>query len=739
MPYFGDRTLADVLRDGAELPRPGDVLRIGAVLADGLAHAHARGLLHLDLKPANILLADTGEPMLLDFNLAVDASEPLAGRGGTLAYLAPEHLDETRPATPGAGTDVYALGMILLELLTGRYPWTVESGDRATVLTRMKSQRNDVSSVVRQLPATISPATRSILTRALHPSPNDRYPTAAALAEDLRRQLDDRPLKFAPDHSLPERARKLCRRHRTAVLLFTATVLAVGTVSAGAYALHRNRLLDRADALQAIAELERSGETARLTLAAPSPDPSALREALAIAEASLVLVGASINRPDDGAWRRIDDPQARQQARLAAAELSLLMARGHRLRAQRGDTSAIGAATDANRLAEALFGKPTRWTVLQQAAMLGQVGKTDESEQLARAAPAASQDDARDAYFTAMAHAGNGKFTEAAEALRRVTELQPGDPGAWFLLSQCEAERGDREAALRAAEVACALDSGSSQLLHQLGVRHFELNRLEDAERAYTRAIALGKDSAVLHLDRAIVRLRRSALDGALSDVDRSLALDPTVTRAHFVRAAIFARRGDTATAEAARRAGIDATPNDEQSWVSRGVARLGQNPRDAVADFDEALKLNPSSISALQSKAHVVGERLGDASGAIEIMQRVVALRPAFAEGHSSLAVLRARLHRLDPAQGPAALADVQTALSLPATDGVVMYQAACVHAILAPAGVGSIERAFALLAGALTDGFGHDELPEDPDLANLRGDPRFATLLNFSRLPRR
>src|SRR5204863_676547 len=105
------------------------VLWLGARLADGLTHAHERGVVHRDLKPANVLLTDDGQPMLLDFNLSDDqrlrGSAPAAQVGGTLPYMPPEQLEafqhgKAAPADPRG--DLFSLGVILYELLTGRFP-----------------------------------------------------------------------------------------------------------------------------------------------------------------------------------------------------------------------------------------------------------------------------------------------------------------------------------------------------------------------------------------------------------------------------------------------------------------------------------------------------------------------------------------------------------------------------------------------------------------------------------------
>src|SRR5438552_10311035 len=116
------------------LPYEDSVLWMAARLADGLAHAHERCILHLDLKPANILLTDEGQPMLLDFNLSQNTKQPAgaaaASIGGTLPYMAPEHLEAFRGGTQAVDqrSDLYSFGVILYELLTRRPPFPAHRG-----------------------------------------------------------------------------------------------------------------------------------------------------------------------------------------------------------------------------------------------------------------------------------------------------------------------------------------------------------------------------------------------------------------------------------------------------------------------------------------------------------------------------------------------------------------------------------------------------------------------------------
>src|SRR5581483_2334416 len=198
----------------------GAVLWLGARLADGLAHAHERGILHHDLKPANVLLTDDGQPLLLDFNLAEDtkrrAVAGVAALGGTLPYMAPEQLDalQDRAGTVDARGDLYALGVILYELLTTRHPFPPPKGPMHSELPRlMAAERRRGAPEVRRWNPAVTSAVESIVRHCLEADPACRYQSAAELREDLRRQLDNLPLKYAPEPSVRERAQKFFRRH----------------------------------------------------------------------------------------------------------------------------------------------------------------------------------------------------------------------------------------------------------------------------------------------------------------------------------------------------------------------------------------------------------------------------------------------------------------------------------------------------------------------------------------------
>jgi hypothetical protein len=165
---------------------------LGARLADALDHAHRHGILHRDVKPSNILLHANGRVLLTDFNLSCDPREGLQPVGGTLAYMAPEHLDALEwgdPATAEAvdsRSDVYSLGVVLFEVLTGRRPFTsTPRGDAGEVLRALAEERRREPPSPRRLLPHVPPALDGIVRRCLDPDPSRRYQQAGELAAAL--------------------------------------------------------------------------------------------------------------------------------------------------------------------------------------------------------------------------------------------------------------------------------------------------------------------------------------------------------------------------------------------------------------------------------------------------------------------------------------------------------------------------------------------------------------------------
>jgi WD40 repeat protein/serine/threonine protein kinase len=213
------------------------VAHIGVQAADALEYAAAQGVLHRDVKPSNLLLDVWGTIWLTDFGLAkASGNVDLTRSGdvlGTLPYMAPERFQ----GRADVRSDVYALGLTLYELLALR-PAFNEAGQERLIGQITSEEPPRLDRLDPQLPRDLV----TIVHKAMAKDPADRYQTAGALAEDLRRFLGDRPILARRD-SLPERAWRWCRRYPALAtsLAGTAVALVVGTVVSLCFAFEASR------------------------------------------------------------------------------------------------------------------------------------------------------------------------------------------------------------------------------------------------------------------------------------------------------------------------------------------------------------------------------------------------------------------------------------------------------------------------------------------------------------------
>ena len=194
-------------------------------LARAVHHAHEAGIIHRDLKPANVLLDADGIPKVTDFGLAkrVDESAGLTGSDhplGTPSYMAPEQA-QSQSAEIGPHTDVYALGAILYECLTGRAPFL-----GATPMETMMQVVQVESVPPRRLVAAVPRDLETICLKCLEKDPAKRYPRANDLADDLRRFLVGRPVQARPV-SAWERGAKWTRRRPALAALLIVVVMGI--------------------------------------------------------------------------------------------------------------------------------------------------------------------------------------------------------------------------------------------------------------------------------------------------------------------------------------------------------------------------------------------------------------------------------------------------------------------------------------------------------------------------------
>ena len=206
-----------------------------------LQFAHDKGVVHRDLKPANIIVDPNGIPHIIDFGLAkiADVDHDLTMNGevlGTPAYMSPE-LANGDGATVDARTDIYSLGVILYELLTGQCPF---AGNRCSVISQILTCD---PAPPRSLRASVPRDVETICLKAIEKVPDNRYATAREMAEDLRRYTSGRAIR-ARRVGIVEKCWRLIYRHPVltfcAVLLIAALIVGSMTIAS---LQHRNRRL----------------------------------------------------------------------------------------------------------------------------------------------------------------------------------------------------------------------------------------------------------------------------------------------------------------------------------------------------------------------------------------------------------------------------------------------------------------------------------------------------------------
>jgi serine/threonine protein kinase/Tfp pilus assembly protein PilF len=718
---------------------------IVARLAEGLDHAHRRGLLHRDLKPSNILLASDGTPMLLDFNLAVRAlTEPIESEmrralvGGTLPYMSPEHLDafnprgSTLPEAVDERSDIYAMGLILYEMLAGQRPFAepVENLPFSQALEEMIAARRNPPSLRAHSPI-VPWSLDALVAKCLSPDPARRYQRAADLAEDLRRFLENQPMKHCPEPSLRERLGKLAKRHPT---LCSATSIAIiGGILIGVLVGTTVLVYDRMQGLNARLRLrmfDRDFTECQFLLNTVSGSREHLEKGISKARKTLRGCGVdSGSEPRYSEWigRLTSNEQNRVREQLAELVMldgraAVVLATQHGSEVDRFNAykRALASLDRAQRIAPAVPAALYAERALYYA-RLGEAELAEENRLLAeRIVPTSCHDLA----LLGSALLARGDHARAEETLRQALKLDPKAIWPRFLMGHCHyAQRRFLESV---ADFAVCAHGGPrfSWAYFNLGLALAKAGRLIAARDAYDVALDCDPDFSEALVNRALVELELDDLGSAEADLNHAIALgrDEVVILAALGEA--IARQGRREHAEQYFARLLTGNPRDLVVLVARGVMRLRFDPESARSDLTRALAIDARDAHANYGIALLI--RKSDPMGALGHLDTALESDPNLTDALQLRALVRARLGKRE------ALDDVDRLIESPTRHR--LYNAACAVAIYAKEArdVRPLGHGLELLARALASGFSPQEAAADPDLEAMRPIPEYARLLD-------
>jgi len=713
MSYVEGETLAELMRAGRDLRR---LVRILARVSTIVQQAHDRGVLHLDLKPANIMIGSNDEVYVLDWGIArvkdeirvAGGSGIEAGTGrtstgavlGTLEYMSPEQARGDRSAV-GGRSDVYMLGAILCEILTGEPP---RRGDDAADLLE-RAQKEPV--VLSRKPTSRAPRDlEAVVLRALSFDAEERYERPRVLADELRRWLEGDAVE-ARSASWTYRVSKQLARRRGIVLTSAAGLCLAAVVAALLIPRWKRETDARAEARHQLEqEREESGRNARKREKARGfiGQGSRLLEELGQTMKDLRRTPESVAEETERAaleFRQAlevqpDDPEAsmglarvyslvrKQKEARPWVDRSIQIAPDYlpaRLIRIRLEAERYEELRHRNRgvvLAETAESRTLREQMETDIAFVERVSQDAKEPGYARGLMAFAQGDYEKAQELlgewlkanpgdAPAHFCRGHSlmhlhrdeecaAEATEALR----ICPRDYSPWAMRSMTRSGLGDHAGALADAEVMLRLWPKPDSYVVR-GKAQWGANNLKAALADMSRALELDPKDALTWSERARVRRDLGDREGAVRDAEEALRVDPDHEVSLITRATLrmAANDWDGMMADCERAKKLD--PGDPEPYKVLGSAFTHRKDEgQAMAQLNRAIELAPRDPGAWELRGRCRAELL-QYDRAIEDLTEAARLNPKDDRLLASRAYARRKNGNLDEA-----LVDVDLAIKL-------------------------------------------------------------------------
>jgi serine/threonine protein kinase/tetratricopeptide (TPR) repeat protein len=713
----------------------GEVLSVGIGVTDALAHAHAHGIVHRDVTGRNVMVHRDGRVVVLDFGLAlhVDGSHHTTSRAlmGTVGYIAPE---VARNLRADVRSDLYGVGVVLYEALTGTLPFTGAHRDAV-----LYSVIHEPPPALRERRADVPPELDHIVGKALEKDPALRYQSAEEMLVALRAVTAPQsppPPRWRPQAESQEAGTQgaLPREKFLLVLPFNehgsdstpscASPLGEGLAESLRATLSRSdhvrivpasgvpadlddpalgrqlgaNLILRGSMRRASMQLRvsftlvdphRALQVGADTVEGSTADLFDLEDRLAASVlAAMGLGAASVTRPlpprDPAAQEHYVQALGYLQRFDDEASVNGAVALLERLAAGEPDSAVIHAA-----LARAYLSK---YRLTSERAL--------ESKAADACARALALDPRSLEVLLAQAEVFRriGRYDDAVAIFERVLEQDSENYDAWIGIAAAHEGAGRIEATVRACREAIARRPGSWDAYNQLGFVFFRHCRYAEAAEAWEQFVRLAPQSALAHRNLGTAYFRLERLDEALRELRRSIEIQPN-DNAYSSLGAILFYLGQYEEAAKALEKGTALRPTDARMWGNLGSAFRFIPGREARAD------------EALDRAIALTRERLDR--------------NPNEAVDWGVLAGYLANRSRIEEAEDA-----IERSLAAAPEDGECMGRAGSIYYQ-----IGRREDGLRWLGEAVKRGFRLWRLERDPHLVGLRQDPEFERLLRESR----
>lgn len=629
--------LEEVKTQGTIQDRRPELLQIVLKVAEALAYAHKQGIIHRDLKPENIMVGDFGEVLVLDWGVAKDISseesasdeqflistiteDTLAQAGltmagaivGTLGYMAPEQLSGE---AVGAEADVFALGIILTEVLTGTKAIKAETEVELLALNCMgttESPRKQDKTVPRDLDW--------LARSAMEADPTKRLRDAREMVLGLRAYLADKELPGYRYSSL-QRIVKFARKRTGALVSSVAILVFITSLSSLWLSLERSERLATENKLKAEQETKQ-----RIKAEVQADDAQAI---LSLFNEALGLVQRGA--PEDQISPRIDKAlklsERSEQALLRSARIYKL-----------------GQMKEA---AQALFDElveqfPPAYEALFALHLMELENSrkpfhvTAHLNKIVQLATERGDENEFTLYIEGCSAQSRGDLEKALQCYLKVEKYSTRMTWVYNNRGLIHVDKGDLELALKDYNKALSIQPRSSDTLVNIGNLYNKQKQYETAIKFYNRAIEADGKKVQAYFNLGIVYENQKNHSAAFENYTRALKIDPTYAQAYYCRGAMQTDLGQLRPALIDLTAALLLKAN-ATTYFQRGrcLAKLG-NWKKAVADYDKAIELKPRYDDCHFNRANLFA-RQGMYKEALKGYNKAISLNRAIAKYYTN------------------------------------------------------------------------------------------------------